>query len=108
LAQVYARRRQRPDGALCLGDLTAARHVARCTSATNPIHCVRRTLPRGSSCGSPYNVRVTRDDLVARRLKYIQRQIQLDKSAVNVQFVGLAPEGRGPLNRQGLSKLPVG
>jgi len=51
---------------------------------------------------------VTRDDLVARRLKYIQRQIQLDKSAVNVQFVGLAPEGRGPLNRQGLSKLPVG
>jgi hypothetical protein len=89
---------------LCLGDLTAARHVARWASATNPIHCVRRTLPRGSS----YNVRVTRDDLVARRLKYMERQIQLDKSAVNVQFVGLAPEARGPLNRHGLSKLPIG
>jgi DMSO/TMAO reductase YedYZ molybdopterin-dependent catalytic subunit len=69
---------------------------------------VRRTLPRGSSCGSSYNVRVTRDDLVARRLSYIQRQIQLDKRAVNVQFVGLAPRGRGPLNRHGLPQLPVG
>jgi len=47
-------------------------------------------------------------DLVQRRQKYIQRQIELDKRAVNVQFRGLRPEGRGPLNRDGLPKLPVG
>lgn len=82
---VYARRRQRRDGVLCFGDLGAARHVARGASATNHIHCVRRTLPRGSPCGSPYNVRVTRDDFVACRLKYMQRRIQLDNPyTVNV------------------------
>jgi len=47
-------------------------------------------------------------DLVQRRQKYIQRQIELDKRAVNVQFRGLRPEGRGPLNRDGMPKLPVG
>jgi DMSO/TMAO reductase YedYZ molybdopterin-dependent catalytic subunit len=51
---------------------------------------------------------VTKDDLVARREKYIQRQITLDKRAVNVQFEGLTPEGSGPANRHGMPKLPVG
>jgi DMSO/TMAO reductase YedYZ molybdopterin-dependent catalytic subunit len=51
---------------------------------------------------------VTKDDLVSRREKYIQRQIRLDKSAVNVQFEGLSPEGSGPANRHGMPKLPVG
>ena len=47
-------------------------------------------------------------DLVERRQKYIQRQIELDKRAVNVQFRSMRPEGRGPLNRHGMPKLPVG
>jgi DMSO/TMAO reductase YedYZ molybdopterin-dependent catalytic subunit len=47
-------------------------------------------------------------DLVARRQKYIQRQIELDKGAVNVTFAGHTPEGRGPANRHGMPKLPVG
>ena len=48
------------------------------------------------------------DDLVARRRKYIERQIELDKGAVNVRFAGRRPEGRGPANRHGMPKLPVG
>jgi DMSO/TMAO reductase YedYZ molybdopterin-dependent catalytic subunit len=48
------------------------------------------------------------DDLVARREKYIRRQIELDKSAVNVEFAGRAPQGSGPRNRHGMPKLPVG
>src|SRR2546421_10114115 len=47
-------------------------------------------------------------DLVERRLKYIQRQIELDKGAVNVKFRGMKPEGHGPANRDGMAKLPVG
>src|SRR5437870_495961 len=47
-------------------------------------------------------------DLVDRRLKYIQRQIELDKGAVNVKFRGRRPEGHGPANRHGMPKLPVG
>ena len=49
-----------------------------------------------------------RDDLVARRQRYIQRQIEFDKRAVNVKFTGQAPEGTGPRNRHGLPQLPVG
>jgi DMSO/TMAO reductase YedYZ molybdopterin-dependent catalytic subunit len=48
------------------------------------------------------------DDLVARRQKYIERQIRLDKGAVNVTIAGRRPEGRGPANRHGMPKLPVG
>src|SRR3954470_13244302 len=48
------------------------------------------------------------DDLVERRRKYIQRQIALDKSAVNVAFAGRNPEGSGPSNRHGMPQLPVG
>jgi DMSO/TMAO reductase YedYZ molybdopterin-dependent catalytic subunit len=51
---------------------------------------------------------VVKDDLVARRLKYIERQIRLDKSAVDVEFAGRAPRGSGPKSRDGVSKLPVG
>src|SRR5262249_40189210 len=47
-------------------------------------------------------------DLVERRRRYIQRQIALDRHAVNVKFAGLRPEGSGPVNRHGMPKLPVG
>jgi DMSO/TMAO reductase YedYZ molybdopterin-dependent catalytic subunit len=51
---------------------------------------------------------VRKDDLVERRERYIRRQIQLDKSAVNVEFAGLAPQGSGPPNHHGMPKLPTG
>jgi DMSO/TMAO reductase YedYZ molybdopterin-dependent catalytic subunit len=47
-------------------------------------------------------------DLVQRRLKYIERQIQLDKGAVNVALHGQRPRGTGAPNRDGRPKLPVG
>ena len=49
-----------------------------------------------------------KEDLVERRRRYIQRQIELDKGAVNVQFAGRRPQGTGPPNRHGMPKLPVG
>jgi len=49
-----------------------------------------------------------KDDLVERRQKYIERQIALDKGAVNVTFHGQRPEGSGPKNRHGMPQLPVG
>jgi DMSO/TMAO reductase YedYZ molybdopterin-dependent catalytic subunit len=51
---------------------------------------------------------VSQDDLVERRRKYIQRQIELDKSGVNVAFAGRTPDGSGPGNRHGMPQLPVG
>src|SRR4029077_19934107 len=51
---------------------------------------------------------VHKDDLVERRQKYIQRQIELDRSAVNVEFAGRRPQGTGPANRHGMPRLPVG
>ena len=47
-------------------------------------------------------------DLVERRLRYIQRQIALDKSTVNVALSGQRPKGVGPPNRHGMPQLPVG
>jgi DMSO/TMAO reductase YedYZ molybdopterin-dependent catalytic subunit len=47
-------------------------------------------------------------DLVERRQRYIQRQIALDKSAVDVQFAGRRPQGVGPANRHGMPRLPIG
>jgi DMSO/TMAO reductase YedYZ molybdopterin-dependent catalytic subunit len=47
-------------------------------------------------------------DLVERRLKYIQRQIELNAGGVNVTFRGAPPQGEGPSNRHGMPKLPVG
>ena len=49
-----------------------------------------------------------RDDLVERRQRYIDRQIALDKGAVNVEFAGRTPAGTGQANRHGMPKLPVG
>jgi DMSO/TMAO reductase YedYZ molybdopterin-dependent catalytic subunit len=51
---------------------------------------------------------VPKDDLVERRQRYIQRQIELDKSAVDVRFADQRPEGSGPANRHGMPRLPVG
>ena len=51
---------------------------------------------------------MSKDDLVARRQQYIQRQIALDGSAVDVQFAGKRPQGNGAPNRDGMPKLPVG
>ena len=51
---------------------------------------------------------MSQDDLVERRRTYIQRQIELDTSAVNVAFTGRRPEGTGPRNRHGMPQLPVG
>ena len=51
---------------------------------------------------------VNKDDLVERRQQYIQRQIELHKNAVNVEFAGRRPQGTGPLNRHGMPQLPVG
>jgi DMSO/TMAO reductase YedYZ molybdopterin-dependent catalytic subunit len=47
-------------------------------------------------------------DLVERRQRYIQRQIELDRGAVDVMFAGARPEGSGPPNRHGMPRLPVG
>jgi DMSO/TMAO reductase YedYZ molybdopterin-dependent catalytic subunit len=47
-------------------------------------------------------------DLVERRRRYIQRQIELDNGAVNVRFRGQPPAGTGALNRHGMPRLPVG
>ena len=47
-------------------------------------------------------------DLVERRQRYIERQKQLDTSAVDVRFRGQPPSGTGPANRDGMPKLPVG
>jgi DMSO/TMAO reductase YedYZ molybdopterin-dependent catalytic subunit len=51
---------------------------------------------------------IEKPDLVQRRLKYIERQIQLDKGAVNVKFHGQKPQGSGAPNRDGMPRLPVG
>ena len=50
---------------------------------------------------------VPKDDLVERRQRYIERQIALDKDAVNVEFAGRKPAGTGQANRHGMPKLPV-
>ena len=51
---------------------------------------------------------MNKNDLVERRLKYIERQIALGKGDVNVKFRGMQPEGTGPANRHGMPQLPVG
>ncbi len=48
------------------------------------------------------------NDLVDKRLRYIERQRELHKERVNVAFEGRSPEGSGPENRHGMPKLPVG
>lgn len=48
------------------------------------------------------------DDLVQRRLRYIERQKALHAGTVDVPLDGRQPQGSGPLNRHGMPKLPVG
>ena len=47
-------------------------------------------------------------DIVERRRRYIQRQIELNRGDVNVKFRGQPPQGTGPGNRHGMPRLPVG
>jgi DMSO/TMAO reductase YedYZ molybdopterin-dependent catalytic subunit len=47
-------------------------------------------------------------DIVERRLRYIQRQIDMNREAVDVRLRGRVPEGSGPSNRDGMPQLPVG
>jgi DMSO/TMAO reductase YedYZ molybdopterin-dependent catalytic subunit len=51
---------------------------------------------------------MSEDSLVEKRLRYIERQRQLHKEAVDVQFEGARPAGSGPANRDGMPRLPVG
>jgi DMSO/TMAO reductase YedYZ molybdopterin-dependent catalytic subunit len=48
------------------------------------------------------------EGVVERRRRFIERQIALKKDSVNVKFSGQAPRGKGPVNRHGMPKLPVG
>jgi DMSO/TMAO reductase YedYZ molybdopterin-dependent catalytic subunit len=47
-------------------------------------------------------------DLVERRRRYIERQIALAATTVNVNVQDARPEGSGPINRHGMPKLPIG
>ncbi len=47
-------------------------------------------------------------DIVERRRRYIQRQIELNRGDVNVKFRGQPPQGTGTTNRHGMPRLPIG
>lgn len=51
---------------------------------------------------------MSRDDLVAKRLAYIERQRRLHAETVGVDVSRAKPQGTGPLNRHGMPQLPVG
>ncbi len=51
---------------------------------------------------------MSRADLVAKRLAYIERQRRLHAETVNVDVRRAAPQGSGAANRHGMPKLPVG
>src|SRR6187399_4574 len=51
---------------------------------------------------------MSRDDLVAKRIAYIERMKALKPGTVDVRFEGRAPEGTGPRNRHGMPQLPTG
>lgn len=48
------------------------------------------------------------DSIVARRQRWIARQIELARGGVDVSFEGREPVGTGPENRHGMPQLPVG
>lgn len=48
------------------------------------------------------------DDLIARRLRFIERQKQAHPETTNVKFHGLQARGSGPTNRHGMPAVPVG
>ena len=47
-----------------------------------------------------------KESLVARRMRYIDRQRKLGHG-VNVRFEGMKPQGSGPPNRHGLPQIPI-
>ena len=49
-----------------------------------------------------------KDDLVAKRMAYIERMKALKPGTVAVQFQGRRPGGSGPANRHGMPQLPPG
>jgi DMSO/TMAO reductase YedYZ molybdopterin-dependent catalytic subunit len=49
-----------------------------------------------------------KSDMVARRQRYIERQLALSKDTVNVDLRTRKPMGSGPANRHGMPQLPVG
>ena len=51
---------------------------------------------------------MSRDDLVSKRMAYIERQRRLHAETVNVDVSSRAPQGSGPANRDGMPELPVG
>jgi DMSO/TMAO reductase YedYZ molybdopterin-dependent catalytic subunit len=51
---------------------------------------------------------MSREDLVAKRLAYIERQRRLHADTVQVDLAAAKPQGSGPANRDGMPKLPVG
>jgi DMSO/TMAO reductase YedYZ molybdopterin-dependent catalytic subunit len=51
---------------------------------------------------------MSRPDLVAKRLAYIERQKKLHADTVNVDLRRRAPQGSGAPNRDGMPQLPVG
>jgi DMSO/TMAO reductase YedYZ molybdopterin-dependent catalytic subunit len=46
--------------------------------------------------------------LVARRQRFLERQMALARHTVDVRLTGQPPRGEGPSNRHGLPKLPAG
>ena len=44
----------------------------------------------------------SRDDLVAKRMAYIERQRRLHAETVNVDVWHAMPQGSGPANRHGM------
>jgi DMSO/TMAO reductase YedYZ molybdopterin-dependent catalytic subunit len=51
---------------------------------------------------------MTSEDLVAKRIAYIERMKAKHPETVDVRFAGAKVEGSGPSNRHGMPKLPVG
>jgi DMSO/TMAO reductase YedYZ molybdopterin-dependent catalytic subunit len=51
---------------------------------------------------------MSREDLVSKRLSYIERQRRLHAEAVNVDVTRATPQGSGPQNRDGMPQLPIG
>ena len=84
---------------------------ARVEVQTGRSQTVRRLDSRVSPSSDPSEqcCRDAQDDLVERRRKYIQRQIELDKGAVNVAVPRRSRrKAAGRANRHGMPQLPVG
>lgn len=51
---------------------------------------------------------MSKDDLVSKRIAYVERMKLLKPGTVDVRFEGRRPEGSGPVNRHGMPQLPTG